>query len=63
MAWYIDVGDNCYHEVKAWRWRKNGIIAFDKEVISRSASYKKLKFLETRKSLLIERRMQGVGIV
>lgn len=34
-----------------------------KEVISRSASYKKLKFLETRKSLLIERRMQGVGIV
>lgn len=34
-----------------------------KEVISRSASYKKLKFLETRKSLLTERRMQGVGIV
>lgn len=33
MAWYIDVGDNCCytgHEVKAWRWWKNGIIAFDK---------------------------------
>lgn len=35
----------------------------NKEVISRSASYKKLKFLETRKSLLIEKRMQGVGII
>ena len=33
MAWYIDVGDNCCyadHEVKAWRWCKNDIIAFDK---------------------------------
>lgn len=33
MAWYLDVGDNCCyadHEVKAWRWWKNGIIAFDK---------------------------------
>lgn len=35
----------------------------NKEVISRSASYKKLTFLETRKSLLIEKRMQGVGII
>lgn len=33
MAWYIDLGDNCCyadHEVEAWRWWKNGIIAFDK---------------------------------
>ena len=33
MAWYLDVGDNCCyadHEVKAWRWWKNGIVAFDK---------------------------------
>lgn len=33
MAWYIDTGDNCCHEeykVEAWRWWKNGIIAFDK---------------------------------
>ena len=33
MAWYIDVGDNCCyadHEVKVWRWWKNGIVAFDK---------------------------------
>lgn len=35
----------------------------NKEVISRSASYKKITFLETRKSLLIEKRMQGVGII
>jgi hypothetical protein len=35
----------------------------NKEVISRSASYKKLTFLETRKSLLIEKRIQGVGII
>ena len=35
----------------------------NKEVISRSASYKKLTLLETRKSLLIEKRMQGVGII
>ena len=35
----------------------------NKEVISRSASYKKLTFLETRKSLLIEKRMQGVRII
>ena len=35
----------------------------NKEVISRSASWKRLKFLETRKNLLIERRMQGVGIM
>lgn len=35
----------------------------NKEVISKSASYKKLTFLETRKSLLIEKRMQGVGII
>ena len=33
MAWYIDIGDNCCyeeHKVEAWRWQKNGIIAFDK---------------------------------
>lgn len=33
MAWYIDLGDNCCyadHEVEAWRWWKNDIIAFDK---------------------------------
>lgn len=33
MAWYIDLGDNCCyadHQVEAWRWWKNGIIAFDK---------------------------------
>ena len=33
MAWYLDVGDNCCyadHKVEAWRWWKNGIIAFDK---------------------------------
>ena len=35
----------------------------NKEVISRSASWKRLKFLETRKNLLIERRMQCVGIM
>ena len=35
----------------------------NKEVISRSASWKRLKFLETRKNLLIERRKQGVGIM
>ena len=35
----------------------------NKEVISRSASWKRLKFLETRKNLLIERRIQGVGIM
>ena len=35
----------------------------NKEVISRSASYKKLTLLETRKSLLIEKRMQGVRII
>lgn len=39
------------------------IRTLNKDVISRSASYKKLKFLEARKSLLIERRTQGVGIV
>lgn len=33
------------------------------EVIHRSASWKKLKLLETRKKLLTERRMQGVGVV
>ena len=32
------------------------------EVIHRSVSWKKLKLLETRKSLLTERRMQGVEI-
>ena len=33
MAWYLDVGNNCCYEeykVEAWRWWKNGIIAFDK---------------------------------
>lgn len=33
MAWYLDVGENCCYEeykVEAWRWWKNGIIAFDK---------------------------------
>ena len=35
----------------------------NKEVISRSASWKRLTLLETRKNLLIERRMQGVGIM
>ena len=33
MAWYIDLGDNCCyadHQVEAWRWWENGIIAFDK---------------------------------
>ena len=30
----------------------------DKEVISRSAYWKKLKFLETRKSLLTEKRLK-----
>lgn len=34
----------------------------NKEVIHRNVSWKKLKFLETRKSLLIERRAQGIGI-
>lgn len=33
------------------------------EVIHRSASWKKLKLLETRKSLLTERRMQKIGVV
>lgn len=33
------------------------------EVIHRSASWKKLKLLETRKSLLTERRMQEIGVV
>lgn len=33
------------------------------EVIHRSASWKKLKLLETRKKLLIERRTQGIEIV
>lgn len=32
------------------------------EVIHRSASWKKLKLLETRKSLLTERRMQGMDV-
>ena len=35
----------------------------NKEVIHRNASWKNLKLLETRKSLLTERRIQGVGIV
>lgn len=33
MAWYLDIGENCCYEeykVEAWRWWKNGIIAFDK---------------------------------
>ena len=33
MAWYLDVSENCCYEeykVEAWRWWKNGIIAFDK---------------------------------
>ena len=34
----------------------------NREVIHRSASWKKLKLLETRRSLLTERGMQGVGI-
>ena len=34
----------------------------NREVIHRSASWKKLKLLETRISLLTERGMQGVGI-
>lgn len=33
------------------------------EVIHRSASWKKLKLLKTRKSLLTERRMQEIGVV
>lgn len=33
------------------------------EVIHRSASWKKLKLLETRKGLLTERRIQGFGII
>lgn len=35
----------------------------NREVIHRSASWKNLKLLETRRSLLTERRIQGVGIV
>lgn len=33
------------------------------EAIHRSASWKKLKLLETRKKLLTERRTQGIEIV
>lgn len=46
--------------------RNNGyfdIRKLNREIIHRSASWKKLKLLETRKSLLTERRIQGVGIV
>ena len=42
----IDSKKKCYFDIR----KLNG------EVISRSASWKKLKLLETRKSLLMERR-------
>ena len=48
-----------------FRRRNSGyfdIRKLNREVIHRSASSKKLKLLETRKSLLTERGMQGVGI-